>query len=100
MAENTHISSGQGGFREVSDEITGQDTDGSGDITYTFSSLKRIESKADVEVQAESGYVANVTSISGNQVTFRVFESAGSNAAMSAATGASDEAFNLKARGY
>lgn len=99
MSENLQRGASQGGFRTVSEEGVNPTTDGSGDITHTFGDLRKIESKGDVDVSAEGGFVANVTSISTNTVTVRVFESAGSAAEMAAATSQS-VVLNFQARGY
>jgi len=80
---------GTNAFTELSRDtvtLTSQDTDGSGDIDVTFGGLRQIEDAASVDVQVQGGYVANVQSVSGNTATVRIFESAGSNAAMSAVT--------------
>ena len=47
------------------------DTDASGDITVTIGDAKRIYAAI---MQIEGGYVANLTGVSGNQATFRVFK--------------------------
>jgi hypothetical protein len=64
----------------ASTTVSGIDTDGSGDVTITVGSLRQIEHPGDVDVQAYGGYTANVRSVSGNQVTVRIFQSAGSAA--------------------
>jgi|APHM01.1.fsa_nt_gi hypothetical protein len=66
------------------------DTDASGDTTVTFDSLREIDSGPSVHVQATGGYVANVQSVDGNTVTVRIFESAGSAAALSPVADNSD----------
>lgn len=73
------------------------DTDGSGDFTLTFTDLREIPSIDDVSVQAEGGYVANPQSVSGNTVTVRLYESAGSAAALAANTSGTDVT-NVNAR--
>jgi hypothetical protein len=75
--------------KSASTTVTGVDTDGSGDVVVTVGGLRQIESSADVDAQAADGYVANVQSVDGNDVTVRIFESAGSAAALSAVTGGS-----------
>lgn len=99
MAKNLMMSPALGGFRTVSDGGVADTTDASGDVTHTFNELKHIESKADVEAQAEGGYVANVQSLTGNQATVRVFEDAGASGALSALA-SSSVTLNLKAEGY
>lgn len=97
MASNPYVSE-----RQTSQEVaaTNVDTDGSGDFSITFGDLRNIDSKGDVFAQAEGGYVVNVQSVSGNTVTFRVFESAGNAAALSATTSGTDvTAVNAKAFG-
>jgi len=69
--------------------LSGVNTDGSGDVTVTFDTLRQIDDAASVSVQADGGYVANVQSVTGNEATVRLFESAGSAAALSAVTGGS-----------
>lgn len=49
------------------------DTDGSGDVTVTISDLREIENPEDVTVTATGGYTADVQSVSGKDVTIRVF---------------------------
>lgn len=66
---------------------TGVETDGNGDVTVTVSDLRTIESAADVTASATGGYVANVQSVSGNQVTVRIFEDAGAAGALAPVTG-------------
>ena len=75
--------------RSASTTVTGVDTDGNGDVEVVVGGLREIESPADVDAQAADGYVANVQSVTGNSVTVRLFESAGSNAEMAAVTGGS-----------
>lgn len=82
--------------------VSNVDTDGSGDVSgYDYDGdsyaseimvegLRQIEGPEDVRVQAAGGYVANCIGVSGNTITVRLFESAGSAAALSAATGGSD----------
>ena len=86
----------------VSQTVTAVDTDGSGDVDgYDYEGdslsqeivveeLRHIESPADVSVQASGGYVANCIGVSGNTITVRLFESAGSNASMSAVASGTD----------
>lgn len=73
----------------ASTTVTGVDTDGSGDVTVTLSDLRHIEDPADVQAQATGGFTANVQSVSGNSVTVRIFESAGSAAAHAPVTSGS-----------
>lgn len=97
----------------ASQTVTNVDTDGSGDVDgYDYDGdslsqeivvedLRGIESPADVSVQAAGGYVANCIGVSGNTITVRIFESAGSSAALSAVTGASDVTdLHINAQGY
>ena len=65
------------------------DTDSSGDVTLTIPYVKKIVEPS-VKATAEGGYVANVQSVSGNQVTIRIYQSAGSAGALAAVTSASD----------
>lgn len=66
------------------------DTDGDGDLEITFNDVRRIPKKDLVQVQAKGGYVAGVQSISGNVATIRIFQSAGSSAALAAVTNGTD----------
>lgn len=75
--------------RRDSATITGVDTDASGDVTVSLGALRHIESPGDANAQASGGYVANVQSVSGNEVTVRIFQSAGSEAELVAVTGGS-----------
>jgi len=82
--------------------VTNVDTDGNGDVNgYDYDGdtlnqeilvegLRQIEGPEDVRVQAAGGYVANCIGVDGNTITVRIFESAGSAAALSAVTGTSD----------
>jgi len=99
MAVNNSRHQSTAGLHSASVEGASGTTNGSGDISQEVPDLKRIESKADVSVQAEGGYTANVRSVTGNSVTFRVFESAGSSAAHSASTSTS-VTYNIYAEGY
>jgi len=81
-ATNPHVEA-----ENASAVVTGVDTDASGDVVVTVSELRNIESPADATAQASGGYVANVQSVSGNDVTVRVFEDAGAAGEMSAVTG-------------
>lgn len=77
------------------------DTDASGDTTVTVGELRHIDSAADVEASATGGYVANVQSVSGNEVTVRIFQSAGAAAEMAAVTGTADVTdLHVSAVGY
>jgi len=77
------------------------DTDGSGDVVVSVTELRNIESPADASASASGGYVANVQSVDGHDVTVRVFESAGSAAELSAVTGTTDLTdVHVKAEGY
>lgn len=75
---------------QASTTVTGVDTDGSGDVTVTVGDLRQIEHPGDVDVQAAGGYTANVQSVSDNQVTVRIFQSAGSAAAHAPVTSTTD----------
>lgn len=77
-------------LRQESTTVTGVDTDGSGDVTVTVGGHRQIEHPGDVDVQAAGGYTANVQSVSGNQVTVRIFQSAGSAAAHAPVTSGTD----------
>lgn len=63
------------------------DTDGSGDTTITFDGLRSIEGAYSVNVDAAGGYVANVQSVSGNEVTVRVYQGGGAGSELAAVTG-------------
>lgn len=63
--------------RQESEIVTGVDTDGSGQAVITVTGLRQIESPADVTAQAAGGYLVNVLSVSGNDVTVEVRASAG-----------------------
>jgi len=69
--------------------VTGIDTDGSGDVVVTMSELRQIDEPNDVQAQAAGGYVANVQSVSGNEVTLRIFQGGGADTELSAITGGS-----------
>lgn len=99
MATNRHAGPNEGGLRTASEEGQSGSTDGSGDHTHTFADVRGVDKKSDVQVQVEAGRVANVTSVSKRSVTFRVFESAGSAAAMAAATSQSIT-YNIEYTGY
>lgn len=75
--------------RHASTTVGSIDTDGSGDVVVSIDGLRHIESPADADAQAAGGYVANVQSVDGNDVTVRIFQSAGSEAEMAALTGGS-----------
>jgi len=68
---------------------TGVSTDASGDVTLTFTDMRRIKNRNSVSVQASGGYVCNVQSVSGNTVTVRVFESTQGGTAAAAMTAVS-----------
>jgi len=86
----------------VSMVVANVDTDGSGDVdgydyggnTYNreimVEELRQIEGPEDVRVQAAGGYVANCIGVSGNTITVRIHQSAGSAAEMATVTGTSD----------
>lgn len=76
--------------RHASASVSNVDTDGSGDTEIVVGGLRQIEDAADVTANATGGYVANVQSVTGNSVTVRIFESAGSAAALSAVTNGTD----------
>lgn len=80
------------------------DTDGSGDTTVTVGELRTIESAADVEAQASGGYVAEVQSVNGNDVTVRVLEGnygAASTGPLTAVASTADVCdISVKAEGY
>jgi hypothetical protein len=65
----------------------GVDTDGNGDTTLTFDGLRQIGGPPDVNVQAAGGYVANVQSVSGTQVTVRIHQGGGAATELAAVTG-------------
>lgn len=95
-ATNPHTTS-----KESSTSSTSVDTDGSGDVTVTVGELRHIDHVADVDVSVSGGYVGSVQSVSGNDVTVRIFESAGSNAEMAAVTSGSDVTdVYVRAKGY
>lgn len=93
-------------FEQQSQEVaaTSVDTDASGDFTLTFDDLRVIESKADVTVHAEGGFQVSPRSVSGNTVTFRVFQydyDAAADGAAIAHTSATDvTAVNATAKGH
>jgi hypothetical protein len=76
--------------RHASESVSDVDTDGSGDTEVVVGGLRQIEDAADVSAQATGGYTTNVQSVTGNSVTVRIFESAGSAASLSPVTGGSD----------
>lgn len=63
--------------RSDTEEITGVDTDGNGQFTVSFTSIRRLNSPSDVDAHASGGYVANCVSVSGNEATFELRASAG-----------------------
>lgn len=73
--------------RSARETVAGIDTNADGDVTVTVSELRQIESANDVQAQALGGYVANVQSVSGNEVTFRIYQGGGAGAELSAVTG-------------
>ena len=73
--------------REGTETVTGIDTDGSGDVTVTVSELRQIDEPNDVSAKAAGGYVANVQSVNGNEVTFRIFQGGGADSELTAVTG-------------
>lgn len=73
--------------RSATETVTGIDTDASGDVTVTVSELRQIESPNNVQAQAAGGYVANVQSVDGNDVTFRIYQGGGAASELSAVTG-------------
>lgn len=89
MVRNLH-----GKLLEVEDTIekaaADVDTDGNGDITITFTGLRKIRDEASVMVSLEGGYVGGVQSISENQAVVRIYRSAGSAAALAAVANGSD----------
>jgi len=76
--------------RHASASASNVDTDGNGDVEIVVGGLRSIEDPADASAQATGGYTANVQSVSGNAVTVRIFQSAGSSAAHSAVSNGSD----------
>jgi len=75
--------------RTGTETVTDIDTDASGDVIVTVSELREIEEPNDVSAQAAGGYVANVQSVSGNEVTFRIFQGGGADTELAPITGGS-----------
>ena len=75
--------------RTGTETVTDIDTDASGDVTVTVSELRQIDDPADVSAQAAGGYVANVQSVSGNEVTFRIYQGGGADTELAPITGSS-----------
>lgn len=65
------------------------DTDANGDVTITFTNLRRVL-EGSVQVTLEKGYVGNVQSVSGNTATIRIYKSAGSAAELAPVTSTTD----------
>lgn len=88
--------------RRGSAEVSGIDlSNGDGSFTVTVGELRRIESVADVTVEASGGYVANADSVSGNTVTATLYETAGSNGEMASVGDGSDiTGIRVEAAGY
>lgn len=76
--------------REGTETVTDIDTDASGDVTVTVDELRQIEEPNDATAQAAGGYVANVQSVDGNEVTFRIFQGGGSASELSAVADGTD----------
>lgn len=89
MVRNLH-----GKLLEIEDTIekaaADVDTDKNGDITLTFTGLRKIRDEASVVVSPEGGYVGNVQSISENQAVVRIYQSKGSEAALAPVTNGTD----------
>jgi len=68
------------------------DTDSNGDVTLTIPFVKKVV-ESSVKAVAEGGYVANVQSVSKNQITIRLYQGdydQSSDAALTPVTSASD----------
>jgi hypothetical protein len=63
------------------------DTDGNGQFSIQFGELNEV---AHAAASAEGGYVINQVSVSGNTVTFEVYETAGANGEMALNTNTAD----------
>lgn len=66
------------------------DTDASGDTTITVGALRHIAHPADVVASSPDGYVASVQSVSGNEVTVRIYQGGGADATLNPVTGTAD----------
>lgn len=77
-------------YRNAHQEQAAVDTDGNGDVTITVSELRSIPSVAHVTAGASGGFVASVQSVSGNQVTVRIFQDAGAAGELAAVTNTAD----------
>lgn len=77
------------------------DTNADGDVTVTVPNLREIESAADATAQATGGYVASVESVSGNEVTVRVFQEADGGGTLGAVADTQDVTdVRVRAEGY
>lgn len=81
--------------------LSSVDVGGEGSLEVTFGALRGIESPADVSVSANSGYVANVFSVSGNTAVVRIFQDSGSQGELAAVAGTDNVTdLHAKAEGY
>lgn len=79
------------GYRTEEENADAVDTDGNGQVTVSVRGLRRIESVNDVEVRTEaSGYIANVDSVDGNEVTFTIYQGGGAATELASVDGAAD----------
>jgi len=73
--------------------VSGVDTDASGNVVITIDGIRDVESAADAYAYADGGFVANVQSVDGADVTVRLFEgdgTAGPLVAVTDGTGVTD----------
>jgi len=72
--------------------VSNVDTDGSGQFTVTFGGIRRIlgEDPSNVSAHSPDGFVINVASVTGNQVTFELYRGGGADTELAAFTGGTD----------